>query len=60
MEIKVFGPGCSRCTETENIVRAAIQESGLPARVEKITDLKAMMAHGILSTHEVVIDKRIL
>ena len=45
MEIKVFGPDCSRCTETENIVRAAIQETGLPARVEKITDLKAMKAN---------------
>ena len=21
MEIKVFGPGCARCTETENLVK---------------------------------------
>ncbi|NQT56440.1 MAG: thioredoxin family protein, partial [Desulfobacteraceae bacterium] len=29
MEIKVLGPGCAKCQQTEKIVRDAVQESGV-------------------------------
>ncbi|WP_294485255.1 thioredoxin family protein [uncultured Mailhella sp.] len=56
MIIKVFGPGCSKCKETEHIVREAVEASGMPADVEKVSDLRDMMAAGVLSTPAVSID----
>lgn len=60
MEIKVFGPGCAKCEETERLVSAAVREEGIDATVKKITDFKEMMAHGIMSTPAVAIDGKIM
>lgn len=60
MLIKVLGPGCAKCKETENIVVAAVQEAGNGATVEKVTDLKEMMTLGVMSTPAVVIDDKIM
>lgn len=60
MEIKVFGPGCARCQETEKVVAAAVREADVTAVVEKVTDLKAMMAAGILSVPAVAIDGKMM
>ncbi len=60
MEIKVLGPGCAKCKEAENIVKAAVQEAGNGATVEKVSDLKEMMLLGVMSTPAVVIDGKIM
>lgn len=56
MEIKVFGPGCAKCTETENLVKEVVAAKGANITVQKVSDLKEMMAAGIMSTPAVVID----
>lgn len=56
MEIKVFGPGCARCEETEQRVRAVVATKGGAISVSKVTDLKAMMLAGVMSTPAVAID----
>lgn len=56
MIIKVFGPGCAKCKKTEQVVKEAVEASGRNATVEKITDLRDMMAAGVLSTPAVSIN----
>ncbi len=57
MEIKVFGPGCAKCTETENLVKEVVAaKGGNSITVQKVSDLKEMMAAGIMSTPAVAID----
>ncbi len=56
MKIKIFGPGCARCLETENIISAVVKETGSRAIVEKVTDLKEIMISGVISTPAVMID----
>ena len=56
MEIKVLGPGCPRCQQTEKIVREAVAEAGLEARIEKITDTMKIAGYGVFVTPAVVID----
>ena len=56
MEIKVLGPGCPRCDQTEDNVRQALRESGLEARVEKVKGAMEIARHGVLTTPAVVID----
>ncbi|MFC1824480.1 thioredoxin family protein [Thermodesulfobacteriota bacterium] len=55
MEIKVLGPGCRRCEQTEANVRDAVREAGVDAEVEKVTDLKEIARYGVLGTPAVVI-----
>jgi small redox-active disulfide protein 2 len=56
MEIKVLGPGCPKCHQTEKIVREAIAESGVVASVEKITDTMEIAGYGVFGTPAVVMD----
>ena len=56
MEIKVLGPGCARCRETEKNVRDAVAEAGVDTKVDKITDVMEIANYGVFGTPAVVID----
>ena len=56
MDIKVLGPGCPKCHQTEKIVRDAVAESGVAATVEKETDVMEIAGYGVFGTPAVVID----
>lgn len=56
MEIKVLGPGCPKCNQTEKIVKEAVAEAGVSADVEKVTDVMKIAGYGVLGTPAVVVD----
>jgi small redox-active disulfide protein 2 len=56
MEIKVLGPGCPKCEQTEKHVREAIQEAGIDASVVKVKDVMDIARHGVFMTPAVVVD----
>jgi small redox-active disulfide protein 2 len=56
MDIKVLGPGCPKCHQTEKIVKEAVLETGVEALVEKITDVMEIAGYGVFGTPAVVID----
>ncbi len=56
MDIKILGPGCPKCNQTEKIVKEAVAESGIEANVEKVTDLMKIASYGVLGTPAVVVD----
>ncbi|MGA9236072.1 MAG: thioredoxin family protein, partial [Desulfobacterales bacterium] len=37
MEIKVLGPGCPKCQQTEKIVKEAVAETGVDAVIGHVT-----------------------
>ncbi len=59
MNIKVLGPGCPKCEQTAKIVKEAVAESGLAVQVEKVTDIKEIMQHGVMVTPAVVVDGQV-
>ena len=59
MEIKVFGPGCARCVEAENVVRQAAELAGGEISVLKVSDFREIMAARIISTPAVMINGQI-
>lgn len=59
MEIKVLGPGCTKCSEAEKVMAAAIAEAGVTATIEKISDFQQIAKYGVFSTPAVVIDGQI-
>ncbi|HEY6000672.1 MAG TPA: thioredoxin family protein [bacterium] len=56
MKITVYGPGCRKCHEAEELVKRVVAELGSDAVVEKVSDLQAMMKLGIISTPGVAVD----
>lgn len=56
MEIKVLGPGCPKCQQTEESVKQAIAEAGVEADVEKVTDTMKIASYGVFGTPAVVVD----
>jgi len=56
MDIKVLGPGCPKCQQTEKIVKEAVAESGVNATVEKVTNTLKIAEYGVFGTPSVVVD----
>ena len=59
MEIKVLGPGCPKCHQTEKIVKEALADSGVEASLEKVTDILEITKYGVFSTPAVVVDGQV-
>ena len=59
MEIKVLGPGCTRCQQTAEHVKEAVTESGIEADIEKVTDAMQIAGYGVFGTPAVVIDDEV-
>ena len=60
MIIKVLGPGCRNCRELERGVRAAVDELGLEATVEKVQDVATIVGYGVMATPALVVDDKVL
>lgn len=56
MEINVYGPGCARCVETEKLVKEVAAAKGGHIVVQKVSDFKAMMSAGVMSTPAVAVN----
>ena len=56
MKVQVLGGGCSKCKILEAHAREAIAELGIQAEVEKVTDVEAIMAMGVMMTPALAID----
>ncbi len=55
MEIKVLGPGCPKCAQTEKNVKEAVAGAGLDAKIEKVTDVMEIAGYGVFGTPAVVV-----
>lgn len=60
MEIKIFGPGCPRCKQTEENAVKALKELNLEANVVHVRDLKEITSHGIMMTPGLAIDEKVV
>lgn len=56
MDIKVLGPGCTKCNQTEQVIKNTLQELGVAANVEKVTGTMDIAKYGVFGTPAVVID----
>lgn len=57
MEIKVLGPGCSRCKTTYQVIEKVIRGNNLDVKLTKVDDLMEMMKYNIMTTPAVVVDE---
>lgn len=59
MEIKVLGTGCAKCKQLEKDVFNALAELDLAADVEKVEDIKKIMAYKVMSTPALVVNGKV-
>ena len=55
--VKILGAGCTKCKQTEAVVREAIEKFGIEADVQKIEDIQQIIQYNVLSTPAVVVDE---
>jgi len=60
MIIEVLGSGCRKCANLYESAKAAVEETGVAAQVEKTTDMMRIVAYGVMSTPALVIDGQVV
>jgi len=50
MNILVIGPGCAKCKALAQFTEQAVKELGVTAEITKVSDLKQIMALGVMMT----------
>lgn len=50
MKLLVIGPGCAKCRTLAQFTEQAVQELGVAAEISKVTDLKQIIALGVMMT----------
>ena len=56
MQLTVIGPGCTRCKTLAQFTEQAAKELGVPYEMNKVTDLKQIMALGVMMTPALAIN----
>lgn len=60
MIIKILGSGCKNCVALTENAKEAINELGIKAEVEKVTDFADIAAYGVMRTPALVVDEKVV
>jgi len=56
VKIQILGTGCPKCEKTTKAVKEFVEELGLEAEIEKVTDLNEIMKFGVMLTPALAVD----
>lgn len=59
MVIKILGAGCPRCHEVEKRTMNALAELGVPADVQKVTDIKKIAEFKVFATPALIVNGKV-
>ena len=60
MDIKILGSGCAKCQTLERVTHEAVDQLGLEAEFEKVTDPGEIASWGVMATPALVIDDEVV
>ncbi len=60
MEIKILGPGCSKCKTLDKLTREVVEKNGINATITKVEDIMEIMKYGVMSTPALVVDEKVV
>ena len=60
MEIKVLGTGCKKCKATKEAIRQVVDELGLEANLDEVTDMDEILKYNVMATPGVVVDGKVV
>ena len=58
--VKVLGSGCSKCNALESATRAALEQLGMDAMIDHVTDFSQIASYGVMTTPALVIDGKVV
>jgi len=56
MKIEILGTGCMKCKRLAKNVEKAVAELGVPAEIEKVEDITAIVDRGVMLTPALIVD----
>lgn len=59
-DIKVLGTGCANCKSTIALIEQVAKAKGIAVTLQKVEEIKDIMAYGVMSTPGVVVDGRVV
>jgi len=60
MKIQIYGSGCDKCKKLYANAEAAAKSAGVDAELEKITDMDAIVAAGVMMTPALAVDGKVV
>ncbi len=60
MVIKILGTGCPNCKRAKAIAKQAVQDLGIEAQVQDVTDIPTIMGYGVMATPAIVINEKLV
>ena len=54
--LQILGTGCPKCRKLAEATEEAAKDLGLEYRMEKVTDIRAIMGFGVMTTPALVVD----
>lgn len=58
--VKVLGTGCDKCNKLEMATKAALEQLGMDATIDHVTDFSQIAAYGVMTTPALVIDGKVV
>jgi small redox-active disulfide protein 2 len=59
VQIAILGTGCARCRQTTDIVRQAVEQTGVSATIQKVEDIREIVKYQVMTTPAVAIDGQV-
>lgn len=56
MKVQILGTGCPKCKQLADNAAQAIEENGIDAEIEKITQINDIMKFGVMMTPALAVD----
>lgn len=60
MQVKVLGTGCANCRATLALIEQVAKAKGVAIELQKVEEMRDIVAHGVMSTPGVVIDGKVV
>jgi small redox-active disulfide protein 2 len=60
MDVKILGSGCVNCRNLEANTRRALEDMGIDADIDHVTDEAEIVGWGVMSTPALVVDETVV
>jgi small redox-active disulfide protein 2 len=58
--VKALGSGCAKCNQLEAATKAALEQLGMDATIDHVTDFSQIAAYGVMTTPALVVDGKVV
>ena len=58
--VKILGSGCTNCNRLEAATKEALEQLGMDAKIDHVTDFSQIAAYGVMTTPALVVDGKVV